>query len=54
MNRPGERFADQAKFHPLKFLSALAMEVDGNGSHIFETSPVNEFDPKKKRAKANG
>ena len=54
MNRPGVRFGDQAKFHPLKFLFALAREIDGGGSSIFETSAVKEFDSKKKRAKANG
>jgi glycine/D-amino acid oxidase-like deaminating enzyme len=54
MNRPGVRFRDQAKFHPLKFLFTLAREIDGDGSSIFETSEVKQFDAKKKRAKANG
>ena len=54
MNRPGVRFGDQAKFHPLKFLFALAREIDGGGSYIFEMSAVKEFDSKKKRARANG
>ena len=54
MNTPGVRFADQAKFHPLKFLFALAQEIHGNGVRIFENSAVTKFDAKKKRAKANG
>jgi len=53
MNRPGVRFGDQAKFHPIKFLFALARKINGGGSHIFEKSAVKEFDSKKKRAKAN-
>jgi glycine/D-amino acid oxidase-like deaminating enzyme/nitrite reductase/ring-hydroxylating ferredoxin subunit len=53
MNRPGVRFSNQAKFHPLKFLGALARVVHGNSVHIFENSAVTEFDAKKKRAKAN-
>jgi hypothetical protein len=54
MRTPGVRFADQAKFHPLKFLFTLAKKIHGDDSHIFENSPVKEFDSKKKRAKANG
>ena len=54
MNTPGVRFADQAKFHPLKFLFALAKEIHGDGARIFENSAVTKFDSKKKRAKANG
>jgi glycine/D-amino acid oxidase-like deaminating enzyme/nitrite reductase/ring-hydroxylating ferredoxin subunit len=54
MNTPGVRFADQAKFHPLKFLYALAKGIHGNGADIFENSAVTKFDSKKKRAKANG
>jgi glycine/D-amino acid oxidase-like deaminating enzyme/nitrite reductase/ring-hydroxylating ferredoxin subunit len=54
INTPGVRFADQAKFHPLKFLFALAKEVHGGGSHLFENSAVKEFDSKKKRARVNG
>lgn len=30
------RFMDQAQFHPLKFLSALARDIPGDGSHLFE------------------
>jgi glycine/D-amino acid oxidase-like deaminating enzyme/nitrite reductase/ring-hydroxylating ferredoxin subunit len=42
-NRPGIEFADQAKFHPLKYLYALANRIDGNGSHVFENTEATEF-----------
>jgi glycine/D-amino acid oxidase-like deaminating enzyme/nitrite reductase/ring-hydroxylating ferredoxin subunit len=30
------RFADQAQFHPRKYLLALAQQIEGDGSYIFE------------------
>lgn len=30
------KYSNQAQFHPRKYLLALAMEIDGNGSHVFE------------------
>jgi len=33
---PGVEYEAQAKFHPRKYLSALAKAIDGGGSHIFE------------------
>ncbi|MTK64400.1 MAG: FAD-binding oxidoreductase [Methanobacterium sp.] len=30
------KYTNQAQFHPRKYLLALAMEIDGNGSHVFE------------------
>jgi glycine/D-amino acid oxidase-like deaminating enzyme/nitrite reductase/ring-hydroxylating ferredoxin subunit len=33
---PGVEYGGQAKFHPRKYLSALAKAIDGGGSHIFE------------------
>lgn len=47
INRPGVRFDGQAKFHPLKYLSALVTRVPGDGSHVFEQSGVDavEGDP---------
>src|SRR3954451_19609291 len=32
------RVEDQAEFHPRRYLIALAEEVDGDGSHVFERS----------------
>ena len=54
MERPGVRFADQAKFHPLKFLFPLAKKIHGGGSHVFEKSEVKTFEAEKNRAQANG
>jgi glycine/D-amino acid oxidase-like deaminating enzyme/nitrite reductase/ring-hydroxylating ferredoxin subunit len=52
-NLPGVRFANQAKFHPTKYLRGLLWKVVGNGSHVFEKSAAIEFDAKNCRAKAN-
>lgn len=35
-----ERFADQAQFHPRKYMLALAEKIPGDGSHIFENTRV--------------
>jgi glycine/D-amino acid oxidase-like deaminating enzyme/nitrite reductase/ring-hydroxylating ferredoxin subunit len=52
-NLPAVRFADQAKFHPRKYLRSLAWKLPGNGSYVFEKSAAIEFDAKKHRAKVN-
>jgi glycine/D-amino acid oxidase-like deaminating enzyme/nitrite reductase/ring-hydroxylating ferredoxin subunit len=52
-NLPAVRFANQAKFHPRKYLRALVEEIPGKGSHVFEDSAVAEFDAKTRRAKIN-
>jgi glycine/D-amino acid oxidase-like deaminating enzyme/nitrite reductase/ring-hydroxylating ferredoxin subunit len=51
---PGVLFANQAKFHPRKYLRDLLMKLPGKGSHVFEKSAVTEFDAEKRRAKVNG
>ena len=51
---PGIRFANQAKFHPRKYLGGLIETVPGNGSHVFEKTAAREFDAEKRRVKANG
>ncbi len=38
-----ERFDNQAQFHPRKYLLALAKEVPGRGSHIFEQTRAVDF-----------
>jgi len=40
--RPGIQFSDQAKFHPLKYLAALAAAIDGDGSSVCEQAEVGE------------
>src|ERR1043166_2452298 len=53
-NLPAVRFANQAKFHPRKYLRSLVAKIPGSGSHVFEKSAASEFDPKKRRVKVNG
>jgi glycine/D-amino acid oxidase-like deaminating enzyme/nitrite reductase/ring-hydroxylating ferredoxin subunit len=53
MQRPGARFANQAKFHPRKYLAAIAAAIPGKGSHLFEETAISKFDNEKHRAKAN-
>jgi glycine/D-amino acid oxidase-like deaminating enzyme/nitrite reductase/ring-hydroxylating ferredoxin subunit len=51
---PGIRFANQAKFHPRKYLAGVLEKIPGDGSHVFEQSAAEEFDAEKRRAKVNG
>ena len=41
-NRPAIRFANQAAFHPVKYLAALARVIQGDGCDIFEDSEMTE------------
>jgi glycine/D-amino acid oxidase-like deaminating enzyme/nitrite reductase/ring-hydroxylating ferredoxin subunit len=41
-NRPAVRFANQAAFHPLMYLSELAKKIPGDGCDIFEESAMND------------
>ncbi|MGH8048031.1 MAG: FAD-dependent oxidoreductase [Chthoniobacterales bacterium] len=44
-HRPAVRFANQAKFHPLRYLASLAKAIPGDGSHVFSKtsgSGINE------------
>jgi Rieske Fe-S protein len=52
-NLAAVRFANQAKFHPRKYLRSLVAKIPGSGSHVFEKSPASEFDAKKRRVKVN-
>jgi glycine/D-amino acid oxidase-like deaminating enzyme/nitrite reductase/ring-hydroxylating ferredoxin subunit len=38
------RFENQARFHPRKYLLALAARLDGGGSRVFEHSPALEIE----------
>ena len=40
---PGVRFADQARFHPVKYLAALARAITDRGGMIFEQCPATDF-----------
>ena len=54
MGRPGIRFANQAEFHPIRYLRALAAAAVRRGCQIFEKSSVDEFNDSPRWAKANG
>jgi glycine/D-amino acid oxidase-like deaminating enzyme/nitrite reductase/ring-hydroxylating ferredoxin subunit len=51
---PGVRFRDQARFHPQKYLAALAQAIDDRGGMIFERSAAEEFKDKPLSVTANG
>ncbi len=53
-HRPGVRFASQARFHPLKYLSALAPTIHGDGSFVFENSEATQIESEPLTVHANG
>ena len=42
MNTPGIEIDGQARFHPLKYLSALLARIHGDGSYVFEHTNADE------------
>src|ERR1035437_6110202 len=52
--RPGMQVANQAVFHPLKYLRGLLEKIDGAGSFLFWHSEGTEFGEKPLAVKANG
>lgn len=52
--RHGVTFANQALFHPLRYISGLADRIPGKGSHIFERSEAMEFAKDGQSVKVNG
>jgi glycine/D-amino acid oxidase-like deaminating enzyme/nitrite reductase/ring-hydroxylating ferredoxin subunit len=54
VDRPGVRFANQAKFHPRKYVAGLVKAIRGGGCHIFEQSNVDEIKTDPSSVKANG
>lgn len=51
---PGVEYGGQAKFHPRKYLAALAKLVDGDGSHVFEHTESDEVQVSPLAVKAGG
>ena len=51
---PGIRFDNQARFHPRKYLAALAIAARLEGARIFEHSDAEEFSDQPLCVKANG
>lgn len=54
MKRPGVRFANQARFHPLRYLAGLARAVHGDNGEIFEQSEATDFEDDPRVVKSNG
>ena len=52
--RPGMRLANQAEFHPIRYLRGLAACIAGDGSHVFEHSEAGEFAESPQRVQVNG
>src|SRR5206468_597253 len=52
-NLPAVRFANQAKYHPRKYLRSLVEKIPGSGSEVFEKSAAAEFDAEKRRVNVN-
>ncbi len=53
-DRPGIRFPGQARFHPGKYLTALARAIEMRGGRIYESSPVDGFGDRPRHVRANG
>jgi glycine/D-amino acid oxidase-like deaminating enzyme/nitrite reductase/ring-hydroxylating ferredoxin subunit len=51
---PGVAYGGQAKFHPRKYLAALAKLVDGGGSHVCEHTESEEVIDSPRAVKAAG
>src|SRR4029450_4845783 len=51
---PGIRFDNQARFHPRKYLAALAIAARLEGVTIFEHTDATEFTDEPRGVKANG
>jgi glycine/D-amino acid oxidase-like deaminating enzyme/nitrite reductase/ring-hydroxylating ferredoxin subunit len=53
-NRPAVRFPNQLKFHPLKYVNALAKALRGDGSHVFSKTSGSNIDSEKHELRAEG
>lgn len=54
IERPGVRFANQARIHPRKYLAALTKIITEAGGRIHEHSEVDEFVDDPRAVKSNG
>src|SRR5262245_47164946 len=53
MGRPGVQFANQAKFHPRKYVAALLRAIPGDGCDVFEETNVEEVEDEPLVVRAN-
>jgi glycine/D-amino acid oxidase-like deaminating enzyme/nitrite reductase/ring-hydroxylating ferredoxin subunit len=44
VERPGIEILDQARFHPRKYLAAMAQTIDGGGSFVFEHTNAEDVE----------
>jgi glycine/D-amino acid oxidase-like deaminating enzyme/nitrite reductase/ring-hydroxylating ferredoxin subunit len=51
---PGVEYGGQAKFHPRKYLAALAKAIDGDGSYVFEQTESSGITDEPLAVCANG
>lgn len=54
VERPGVMFANQAKFHPRKYLAPLVAAIPGDGSYVFENTNFEHAESKPVSVTANG
>jgi glycine/D-amino acid oxidase-like deaminating enzyme/nitrite reductase/ring-hydroxylating ferredoxin subunit len=54
VDMPGVRFEGQARVHPRAYLAGLLRRIEGDGSHVFEHSAVDEVTDAPLSVKANG
>lgn len=54
VERPGVRFADQARIQPQRYLAGLATAFEALGGRIFEHSPADEFRDHPRAVVSNG
>jgi glycine/D-amino acid oxidase-like deaminating enzyme/nitrite reductase/ring-hydroxylating ferredoxin subunit len=47
-HRPAVRFPNQLKFHPLKYVNALAKALPGGGCHVFSRTSGSDIDSEKR------
>ncbi|HEY5741832.1 MAG TPA: FAD-dependent oxidoreductase, partial [Terrimicrobiaceae bacterium] len=52
--RPAVRFPNQLKFHPLRYVSALASALPGQGSHVFAKTSGSHIDNEKHELRTDG
>lgn len=52
--KPGIMFAEQARFHPRRYLAGVAQAIADRGGMIFEHTSADEFTDSPRAVKANG
>lgn len=53
LQKPGVVFADQAKFHPAKYLRGLLLALREQGCHVFENTEASSIEVDPPQVKAN-